>query len=116
MDQHLAQEIDLLHEKVCLGIGHPKRILILYALSLGPRRVNELAKFLGMHQSTVSRHLRVLRDRSIVLAEREGVSITYSLTDSRVIQALDLLREVLRTILKQEAALVEFAALEDIIP
>jgi ArsR family transcriptional regulator len=113
MDDRLIQEINLLHEKVCLGIGDPKRIMILYELSIGPRKVNELANALGMPQPTVSRHLRVLRERSIVLAEREGASITYSLAEPRVIQALDLLREVLQTILQHEAELAEFIALED---
>ena len=43
----------------------------------------------------------------MLLAEREGTSIYYSLVDSRVIEALDLLRGVLAGILEARTSLVE---------
>jgi len=39
-----------------------------------------------------SRHLKVLRERSMVNHERDGVHVYYSLADQRIIEALDLLR------------------------
>ena len=112
MNERLVKEVALLHEKVCQGIGDPKRVLILYELSADSRRVNELTAILNLPQSTVSRHLKVLRERSLVTVERRGGGALYSLADMRIIQALDLMREVLRTILQREAELAEFAALE----
>ncbi len=103
----LRQEITLLHAQVCQGLADPKRILILYALADGPRRVTDLADALGMPQPTVSHHLKILRERGLVLAEQEGTAVYYTLADERVIQALDLLREVLRTQLALRADLVE---------
>ncbi len=111
--EQLEREVNLLHEKICRGIGDPKRILILYELSRCPLRVNELAEALNMPQPTVSRHLKVLRERSLVLAERDGTSVVYSLADPRIIQALDLMCEVLKTILRREAELARFSALEE---
>jgi ArsR family transcriptional regulator len=61
----------------------------------------------GMDRPTASRHLKVLRERSMVRTERDGVSIYYSLTDDRVIQALDVLRAVLADLLAQRAVLAE---------
>jgi len=103
----LRQEITLLHAQVCQGLADPKRILILYALAEGPRRVTELADALGVPQPTVSHHLKILRERGLVVAEQEGTAVYYALADERVIQALDLLREVLRTQLTLQADLVE---------
>lgn len=107
MDQILKQEVNLLHAHVCQALADPKRILILYALAEGPKYVSELAEQLDIPQPTVSRHLKVLRDRSLVETEREGAAVYYSLTDKRVIEALDLLRAILANTLNQQAELAE---------
>lgn len=107
MDTSLRQEVNLLHAQVCQALADPKRILLLYALSEGPRRVTDLAEALGLPQPTVSHHLKILRERGLVAAEQEGVAVYYSLTDRQVIQALDLLRGVLRTQLALQANLAE---------
>lgn len=103
----LQQEIALLHAQVCQGLADPKRILLLYALAEGPRRVMDLAETLGLPQPTVSHHLKILRERGLVTAEQEGTAVYYALADNRVIQALDLLRDVLRDQLALRSGLVE---------
>ncbi len=103
----LLQELNLLHAQICQALADPKRILLLYALADGPRRVNELVEFLDMPQPTVSHHLKILRERGIVAARREGSAVYYSLADERVIQALDLLRDVLGDLLAHRANLAE---------
>ena len=103
----LRREVHQLHAEICQALSDPNRILILYELREGPRNVGELADDLGMSQPTVSRHLKVLRDRRMVLAQREGTNIYYTLADARVIEALNLLREVLAGILEQRTALAE---------
>jgi DNA-binding transcriptional ArsR family regulator len=79
--------------------------LLLYALSERPRTVNELANDLGISQPTTSRHLKLLRERGMVAATRAGATVEYRLTDDRLIQALDLLRTVLRDQLSRRAEL-----------
>ncbi len=107
MDTKLEQEITLLHARVCSGLADPTRILLLYALAEGPKYVGALSSELGVPQPTVSRHLKILRERSLVVAEREGTTVYYSLTDRRIIEALDLLRAVLHNILAKQADLIE---------
>jgi ArsR family transcriptional regulator len=51
----------------------------------------------------VSRHLAVLRQRSLVLANRDGVAVTYSLADPRIIDLLDTMRQVLRDALARQS-------------
>jgi ArsR family transcriptional regulator len=105
MTQVLEQEINQLHAEICAGLADPKRILILYALSEVPRTVTDLAEALGMSQPMVSRHLKVLRERGMVIATRLGPAVEYRLGDERLIQALDLLRAVLRDNLSHRAEL-----------
>lgn len=91
----LEQEINLLHERVCYALGDPKRILILYVLAEKGRYVNEISELLDMPQPTVSRHLRVLRERELVETDRQGPAVFYTIRDARIIEALDLMRGIL---------------------
>ena len=102
---NLIQEINQLHANICGALADPSRILILYLLSEGPLNVNTLVEKLDLPQPTVSRHLKVLRERGLVTAERDGQSVYYSLGDTRVIEALDLLRTVLGERLSKQASL-----------
>ncbi|MCX7682323.1 MAG: metalloregulator ArsR/SmtB family transcription factor [Anaerolineae bacterium] len=109
-DRPLIEEISLLHAQMCRGLADPTRIMILYCLADGPRYVTELAEMLEMSQPAVSRHLKVLRERGLVTATREGNNIYYSLRDRRVIAALDLLRQVMKSVLAEQAELAEAIA------
>jgi len=103
----LRDEINRLHAHVCSGLADPIRILILYSLADAKFNVTELAKTLDVPQPTISRHLKVLRDRDMVRAEREGQSVYYSISDHRIIDALDLLRGVLAGNLETHGALAQ---------
>jgi DNA-binding transcriptional ArsR family regulator len=99
----IEKEVSLLHERICSALGDPTRILILYLLSDRGMIVNEISEALGMPQSSASRHLRVLRERSLVATERQGTAVLYTLQDWRIIQALDLMRAILSAQLQEEA-------------
>lgn len=99
-------ELSLLHANICQALGDPKRIQILYALHERPRHVTALAEDLGMPQPTVSRHLRVLRQRALVETERDGPAVIYRLTDDRMIRVLDTMRSVLRDVLRKQSELL----------
>jgi ArsR family transcriptional regulator len=55
------------------------RVEIIELLKAGPMTVNALAEALGVSQSAVSQHLRVLRSAGFVENERKGYWIYYSL-------------------------------------
>jgi len=112
----LQKEADQLHAEICAALADPRRIVAIYALAQKPRTVNELAADLGMTQSAASRHLKVLRERGLVQAVRHGVSVEYHLCDLRLIQALDLLRSVLRDDLAHRASLVATPSSNNPIP
>jgi len=108
----LAQEVSKLEAELCFALSDPTRILILYALGEQPRNVTELTAELGIPQPSTSRHLRVLRDHQMVYTSRHGTVVTYELADKRLIQALDLLRSVLRERINQRANLMEEIAVK----
>ena len=105
MSDNLREEVVRMHAQVCSGLADSNRILIIYNLSEGPRCVNDIAAALELSQPTVSRHLKVLRERGIVRTEREGQTIHYRLSDVRIIQALDILRSILADQLKDQVLL-----------
>ncbi len=96
-------EIRELHAQICQALADPTRIMLLYALAERPKNVGELAEELSFSQPNVSRHLKILRERGMANATREGADVVYSLSDPRVIQALDLMRGILADQLVQRA-------------
>ncbi len=88
-------EVNRLHAEICTALADPIRISLLYTLAEQPCNVNELTERLSLPQSTVSRHLRILRSAHLVRDQRNGRQVAYSLEDRRIIEALNLLRGVL---------------------
>lgn len=107
MDKPTLQELGLLHSNICQSLGDPTRILILYELGARPRHVTALAEDLGVPQPTISRHLRVLRQRSLVRSERDGAAVVYHLTDPRMLEVLDTMRLILRESLARQSSFLQ---------
>jgi DNA-binding transcriptional ArsR family regulator len=59
------------------AIAEPRRREILNYLALEERPVGEIVDALEMEQSSVSKHLRVLKDVGLVHARRDGRQIFY---------------------------------------
>ena len=55
------------------------RLAVLEILMEGPKHVGELNAVLGLEQSLLSRHLKVLREEGFVEATRDGKAVLYSL-------------------------------------
>ena len=69
-DEHLA--------RVARGLAHPTRILIMRQLSDGePRVAGGIVPDLGLAQSTVSEHLRLLRDAQLLTSQKIGSRVWY---------------------------------------
>jgi len=61
------------------ALGNPNRLLIVDALSEGERCVADLTGLVGLDMSTVSNHLSVLRAAGLIVDERRGPQVFYSL-------------------------------------
>lgn len=114
ISNQLSQEVNQLHAEICAALADPNRILMLYLLNEAPRTVNDLAQQVGISQPAASRHLKMLRERGLVRAERLGMSVEYRLADTRLIVALDTLRAVLRDSVGYRATLLDVSSQENV--
>ena len=110
----LQQEITQLEANFCAALSDPNRLLILYSLKDEPRNVTDLANELGLNQPTTSRHLKILRERGLVYTVRSGTTITYYLSDDRLIQALDTMRAIMRDRLAYQSNLINETTKENV--
>lgn len=69
-------------DKTFRALADPTRRQILRLLRDGPRGSGEIADAFPSTWATVSRHLAVLREAGLVVAERRGQTILYELNTS----------------------------------
>jgi DNA-binding transcriptional ArsR family regulator len=79
------------------ALADPTRLRLVQLLSehKGALCVNALAHRLGVSQSAVSQHLRVLRQVRLVAGERQGYHVHYALDPGSLAQHKARLRETL---------------------
>lgn len=85
---HGEKEIYLL-SSVFKALSDPNRLKIIYLLSKSSLCVCDIATILGMTQSSISHHLRVLRDTKLVKFKKEGKLVIYSLDDDHVLELFE---------------------------
>jgi ArsR family transcriptional regulator len=67
--------------RLAKAIGHPARVRILRMLSLKEARVcSQIVDELPLAQSTVSEHLRILKDAGLVRSSQDGPRIGYCIS------------------------------------
>jgi len=103
-----------LHARILKVLANPRRLMILDQLHNGDKSVSELVDLLELPQATVSQHLAVIREQGIVSAERHGNTVSYSLADTKIVQACDLFREFLLERIKNNQSMAEQFDLADI--
>ncbi len=64
------------------ALADETRLAVVRQLLASPQHVGELQDELGIEQSLLSHHLKLLRDAGIVESERDGKSVLYRLTSS----------------------------------
>ena len=94
--------------EICKALANPIRIEILNLLKSGEKTVTELANLVGVNQTNLSQHLTILRSKKIVEAKRVGNNVYYSLANPRIIEACNLLRQILQEQLEAESKLIPF--------
>lgn len=65
-------------------LGEPNRLRLVVACLNGPRSVGELTEEVGVSQSLVSQHLRLLRAGRLLKQTRSGRNVFYELPDCHV--------------------------------
>lgn len=68
-----------MHEHLFETLADPTRRRIVSALREGERQVNDIVETAGVHQSGVSRHLRILQESGFVSVRPDGQRRLYAL-------------------------------------
>ena len=83
------------HSDICKTLANDKRQMILASLRDGERTVSDIVDVTGMSQANVSQHLARMRAADVVSMRREGAFVYYRLANPKLIQAFDLITEVM---------------------
>ena len=81
--------------RVLKALAHESRLMIIDRLGQGECSAGELVELIGMDQSTVSKHLAVLRHHGIVDDRREGSFVHYRLVTPCVLNFFSCVSQVL---------------------
>ena len=90
-------------------LAHATRMCIFCALQLGAKTVTEIANDAGISITNASQHLRMMRDRGAVIAEKRAQSVYYRIADPRILKAAMLIRRALSECLRHRAQRVSDA-------
>ncbi|MBP3893508.1 MAG: winged helix-turn-helix transcriptional regulator [Atopobiaceae bacterium] len=85
IESYLSNE-DIVYEATQIfdALSDYTRFQILSALCVESKSVSELKDICHVTQSAISHQLRLLRDRGLVFARREGQRVIYALSDEHV--------------------------------
>jgi ArsR family transcriptional regulator len=68
--------------RVMKALSDPNRVTIMKMLEVKELCVCEITAILGLAQSTVSKHLKILEDAGLVDSRKEGAWVNYNLTET----------------------------------
>ncbi len=88
-------ELFELQAELCQMMANPKRIAIVDILSQGECSVGELAEALSTSISTVSQHLRTMKDKGVVTNRKEAQTVYYHLKNPKLIESCHIMRDIL---------------------
>jgi len=78
----ILMERDFEELAVCMrALGHPMRLKIVKGLIDNECNVTQIQHNLGIPQSTISQHLKILKNAGIIESRREGTTVCYKVLD-----------------------------------
>ena len=96
-----------LRARIIKAMAHPTRLFIIDALSEGRICVCKLTEMVGADNSTVSKHLAILRGAGIVRDEKEGTKVLYSLKVPCVLKFFGCIEAVIKLNVEEQLRLTE---------
>lgn len=100
------EEIYELQADVCKIFANAKRLEIISILKEGETSANELIEKTGLSKANLSQHMAILKAKGVILTRREGVTVHYRITNPKIIQACNLMREVLTEQIQEKGRII----------
>ncbi len=102
MNANALDALFKLHAEMCKVFSHPARLQILNTLREQEMSVSELARRLGLSVGNLSQHLNMMKQRRVLVCRKEANLVCYRLANPKVLQAFDLIREILLEQIKRD--------------
>lgn len=93
--------------RVVKALAHPTRLFMIDELARQERCVQDLTELVGVDISTISKHLSVLKSAGVVVTDKRGTQVFYSLRDACVLHFFSCIERVLRESSGQQLEAVE---------
>jgi ArsR family transcriptional regulator len=94
---------------ILMALAHPNRIRILEYLRKGARCNCELAPALGLEQSNLSRHLKILVQAGVVVSWKDGLRVNFKVADDRIFKILESVAAIARREVEKKVEALEEA-------
>ena len=91
--------------RIMKALAHPTRLFIVDQLAAHEYCVNELTAMIGCDMSTMSKHLSILRNAGVVVDEKRGACIYFTLRCTCIMNFFTCTDKVLKTIREEQAIL-----------
>lgn len=95
------------HAEMCKVFSNPTRLMILNALREMESTVAAIAEKLGIALGTVSPHLLMMKRQHVLVSRKQGNQVFYRLANPGMLQAFDLIRDVLYEQMRHEGILTK---------
>ena len=102
----MEDQIYIYHAEMCKVFSHPKRLELINILRNREMSAGELGEKLGLAPANLSQHLTMMRERHILVSRKEGNMVYYRIANPRLLEAFDLLREIMFEQIRHDAALI----------
>jgi len=91
----MSRELFVMHAQVCKTLAHPKRLEILTTLGDTEMAAGDISRKMNIPKANASQHLALMRNAGILETRRDGLNIYYRISSAKVLQACELMRELL---------------------
>jgi ArsR family transcriptional regulator len=98
---HLEREAQFLQ-----ALAHPIRLQILDFLSDEEKCVCEIEPHIDLDQSTISRHLQILKRAGVLASRKDGVRVFYQVRDPRVLKLRRQLAQLMMAQVRKDLSLL----------
>ena len=108
----LARALYERHAEMCKVFSNPTRLMILNVLREKEMTVATIAGKLEIALGTVSPHLLMMKRQRVLSSRKKGNQVFYRLANPKMLQAFDLIRDILYEQMSQEGLLTRQLAQE----
>ena len=93
------------HADMCKVFSNAIRLRILASIGKKEMTVGAIAQDLNLPLGTVSPHLLMMKQRRVLVSRKQATQVFYRLANPKILQAFELIREILSEQMRQERLL-----------